>query len=136
MLCTDTRCIEHIDTDASGVVHFSRYAIFFETVFFNFIRKHSHQRMDENLIHSLRVTQLQMNFIAPSVFAEVLQIDMLLVKMRQVTFELGFIVYAGNSELQRNKAQMTFCYVDKNNKPARIPEFILKILGEVNVCPA
>lgn len=137
MLYTDTRCVEHIDTDASGVVHFSRYAIFFETVFLNFIRKHSHQPMDEeNLIHSLRVTELQMNFIAPSVFAEVLQIEMLLVKMRQVTFELGFILCADSTKVQRNKAQMTFCYMDKNNKPARVPEFISKMLGKVDVCPA
>lgn len=134
MLCTDKRCIEHIDTDASGVVHFSRYAIFFETVFLNFIRKHSHQFVDENLIHHLRVIKLKMNFIAASRFAEVLQIDMLLLKMQQVSFELGFILHTGNAP--RNKAQMIFCYVDKNNKPARIPEFLLKILGEVDVCPA
>jgi YbgC/YbaW family acyl-CoA thioester hydrolase len=136
MLYTDKRCIEHIDTDASGVVHFSRYAIFFETVFLNFIRQQSHQIIDENLIHSLRVTQLDMNFIAPAKFAEILQIDMFLIKIRQVTFELGFVLHAGNVELQRNKAKMTFCYVDKSNKPAPIPECILKILGEVDVCTA
>jgi YbgC/YbaW family acyl-CoA thioester hydrolase len=136
MLYTDKRCIEHIDTDASGVVHFSRYAIFFETVFLNFIRKQYHQFMDEKFIHCLRVTQLQMNFIASSVFAEVLQTEMLLVKKQQVSFELGFILHAGNAELPRNKARMTFCYIDENNKPARIPERLLKILGEVDVCPA
>lgn len=132
----EQRCVEHIDTDASGVVHFSRYAGFYETVLLNFICKHTSACDYENFIHRLRVIQLQINFILPSMFADVLHIEMSLLKKQQVMFQLGFLLHTGNVELPRNKAKLTFCYVDKNNKATRIPGLISTLLGEMDVCCA
>jgi acyl-CoA thioester hydrolase len=66
------RRIEHVDTDASGVVHFSRYVSLMETVALEFLEEHEVglTALAEHGV-GLAVTQLQVSYSRPLTYRDV-----------------------------------------------------------------
>jgi len=64
--------VEHVDTDASGVVHFSRYVSLMETVVLEFLEEHQAglAALAEHGV-GLAVTQLQVSYSRPMVYRDV-----------------------------------------------------------------
>lgn len=69
--------VEHVDTDASGVVHFSRYASLIETALLDFLESTGHGLAALAAEEAeLVVTELRITYRAPARYRDVLRAEM------------------------------------------------------------
>ncbi|HZB49110.1 MAG TPA: thioesterase family protein [Mycobacteriales bacterium] len=110
------RQVEHVDTDAGGVVHFSRYASLLETaVLDNFERLGVGVRRLERDGLELAVAELRMNYFAPARFFDQLRIQLKVDRVGGASCTLSGTVHSGQDCTGAVLAagELVICVVDR-----------------------
>ncbi len=73
--CSHTHEVEHVDTDASGIVHFSRYASLFETACLKFLKElgHSIEMLNENG-YDLVIREIKIKYLISAQYGDLLNL--------------------------------------------------------------
>lgn len=90
------RMVEHSDTDAGGVVHFSRYASLLETAVLENLERLGvgvRRLGDDGL--ELAISQLQLNYFAPARFYDELRIRLQIDQVGGASWRVSGAVYRG-----------------------------------------
>lgn len=119
------RRVEHVDTDASGVVHFSRYASLMETATLELLEK-----VDINLFKlddqglDLRIRNLQIKYVSPAFFGDGLIFKVKIQEHGIAYIKIRVCIYKEKSEIDSliTDGALEFVCVDlKTGKPSRFP---------------
>ena len=112
------RRIEHVDTDASGVVHFSRYVSLMETVVLEFLEEHEVglTALAEHGV-GLAVTQLQVSYSRPLTYRDVVVGQAHVEHVGGAKFRTTAVLSRDDNTVLAN-GSLTFAAVDPNTGSA------------------
>ena len=119
--------VRYGETDQMGYVYYGNYAQYFEMGRVEWLRNLgiSYKRMEELGI-MLPVLNLNVDFIKPAKYDDLLTLKTTLLKKPSVRIEFDFKLYNENNELLTN-GFTSLVFIDmKKNKPTRVPEYILE----------
>ena len=119
--------VRYSETDKMGYVYYGNYAQYYEvgrTEMFRELGISYKQLEDENYL--LPVISMDIKFIKPALYDDLLTIKTTLVKKPLVKLILEYEIYNSNNELL-NQANTTLVFVDGNTrKPCKAPDYLLK----------
>ena len=119
--------VRYGETDQMGYVYYGNYAQYFEMGRVEWLRNlgTSYKRMEASGI-MLPVLNLNINYLKPAKYDDLLTLKTTLVKKPSVRIEFDFELYNEENELL-NKAYTSLVFIDMNkNKPTRAPAYILE----------
>ena len=119
--------VRYGETDQMGYVYYGNYAQYYEMGRVEWLRNlgTSYKRMEESGI-MLPVINLNINYIKPAKYDDLLTLKTTLIKKPSVRIEFDFELSNEKGELL-NKAYTSLVFIDmKKNKPTRAPDYILE----------
>ena len=119
--------VRYAETDQMGVVYHGNYAQYLEMGRVEWLRQYgvSYKSMEENGI-MLPVISLQVKFIKPAIYDDLLTVRTILKKPPTVKIEFDFEIYNESGEILAN-ANVILAFIDmKKNRPVRCPEYLLE----------
>lgn len=124
--------VRYGETDQMGFVYYGNYAQYFEMGRTEWLRKLgiTYKKMEENGI-MLPVMNLNINYLKPAKYDDLLTLKTTLTKMPSAKIEFSYEIFNEENELLTT-ANTTLVFVNmETNKPTRAPEYILKKLRDV-----
>jgi acyl-CoA thioester hydrolase len=125
--------VRYGETDQMGFAYYGNYAQYFEIGRTEWLRKLgiTYKKMEENGI-MLPVMNLNINFLKPAKYDDLLTLKTTLIKIPSAKIEFSYEVFNEENELLTT-ANTTLVFVNmKTNKPSRAPEYILKKLRDIS----
>ncbi len=119
--------VRYGETDQMGYVYYGNYAQYFEMGRVEWLRNLgiSYKRMEELGI-MLPVLNLNIDYLKPAKYDDLLTLKTTLIKKPSVRIEFNFELFNEANELL-NKAYCSLVFIDiKKNKPTRAPNYILE----------
>jgi len=119
--------VRYGETDQMGYVYYGNYAQYFEMGRVEWLRNlgTSYKRMEESGI-MLPVLNLNINYLKPAKYDDLLTLKTTLVKKPSVRIEFNFELYNEENELL-NKGYTSLVFIDiQKNKPTKAPTYILE----------
>lgn len=119
--------VRYGETDQMGYVYYGNYAQYFEMGRVEWLRNlgTSYKRMEESGI-MLPVLNLNINYLKPAKYDDLLTLKTTLLKKPSVRIEFNFELYNEENELL-NTSYCSLVFIDmKRNKPTRAPEYLLE----------
>lgn len=123
--------IEHVDTDASGVVHFSRYASLMETAFLRVMRYYNiaHDFLRDKTI-DLRVVHVEISYVDSLYFSDEIIIKVKVDALGQCQCVVSAQIFRENQLVAHGKIR--FAFVDwQKGTVIRCPDSIYKKLENI-----
>ena len=111
---TAQRRVEFADTDLGGIVHFGRFFVFMETAEHEFLRSlgtEVHFDLDGRRVGWPRV-DAKCTYHRPARFAEVLDIEMRILRRGKKSMTYGFRFLRGDELLAEGKMTSVCCLLD------------------------
>ena len=124
--------VRYGETDQMGFAYYGNYAQYFEMGRTEWMRKLgiTYKKMEENGI-MLPVMSLNINYLKPAKYDDLLTLITTLIKIPSVKIEFSYEIYNEEKELLTT-GKTTLVFVNmKTNKPTRAPEYILKKLRDI-----
>ncbi len=121
--------VRYGETDQMSYVYHGNYAQYFEMGRIEWLRKLglSYKKMENSGI-LLPVISLNINYLKPAKYDDLLTLKTILTKKPTARIEFEYELYNEDKELLTT-ANTTLAFVNKEtNKPARAPEYLLKKL--------
>ena len=125
--------IRYGETDQMSYAYHGNYAQYLEMGRIEWLRKIgiSYKKMEENGV-MLPVINLNINYLKPARYDDILTLKTTLLKTPTAKIEFGYKIYNDKNELITT-ASTTLVFVNMNtNKPTKPPEYLLKKLVEIN----
>lgn len=128
--------VEHVDTDSSGVVHFSRYASMAETAFLRWLSRIGAglEAFHQNAL-DLCVSNMEIKYLQPAKFPDELYFEPELLKVGSVRFKARITISRNekfNDVSKLAECDLTFVSLDRTSwKPTAIHNDLISILKEV-----
>lgn len=119
--------VRYAETDQMGVVYHGNYAQYLEMGRVEWLRKFgvSYKSMEENGI-MLPVISLQVKFIKPAIYDDLITVRTILKKTPTVKIEFDFEIYNESGAILAN-ANVVLAFIDmKRNRPTRCPGYLLE----------
>lgn len=120
--------VSYSDTDQMGIVHHSNYLKYYETGRWNLFR---HLGMPYKKIEEegflLPVIDVQMQYLKPAFYDEVLTLEISLIAFKGPKLVLGYKLFNEENEVI-NVAKITLAFINAySRKPCRPPERLLEL---------
>jgi YbgC/YbaW family acyl-CoA thioester hydrolase len=132
-----TRRVEFADTDLAGVVHFSRFFVYMESVEGEFLRALG---ADFTLEHEgARLgwpkAEATCNYVSPARYGDVLDIHLRVERKGTSSIVYAIAFHCGEREIARGRTVSVCCAAQAGGRftPIRIPDFIA---GRIEQAPA
>ncbi|MFA5859101.1 MAG: YbgC/FadM family acyl-CoA thioesterase [Elusimicrobiota bacterium] len=111
------------DTDCGQVVYYSNYLRFFERSRTEFMRERGVDIKDMMArdVHFV-VTRIEVDFKAPAMYGDVLQIETSITEGTKVRFEFSYIIREKISQRVLVTGKTVIACITDNSKPQRIPQ--------------
>lgn len=128
------RRVEHVDTDAAGVVHFTRYASLLETAAVENLERLGvgvRDLRDEDL--DLVATRLQMRYSAPARFFDLLRVEVRVDRVGGASFHVSGTVHLADADPEAPLASgsLVLCAVDRSSGSAvALPRRMRRVLHD------
>ena len=122
--------VRYGETDQMGIVYYGNYALYYEIARVEWLRSLgvTYKDMEEKMNIMLPVTYLQMRFVRPIFYDELITINSQVLKMPDYFIHFDMEIFGKDNKL-RNKAQVSLCFMDRNTKiKTKIPPFLKKKL--------
>ncbi|MCU4797431.1 acyl-CoA thioesterase [Bacillus cereus] len=130
--------VEHLDTDASGVVHFSRYPSLMETAVLenlDNLKIGMHALESEQL--DLVVSEMKIKYLSSAYFLDYLLIDIQISHIGTASFKITGEIYRQEQNGEKtllSSAEMTYVIVNKcSGAVSRMPSYMKNTLKECYV---
>ncbi|HSQ41303.1 MAG TPA: thioesterase family protein [Fibrobacteraceae bacterium] len=121
--------VRYAETDAMGVVHHSVYAVWFEQARVQGLRTQGLPYQDiEAQGYSLPVVRLEVEYLKPARFGDIVTVSMHLSKEGASRFRFDYEVHCGVDLLVRGKTLHGFT---RQGKACRPPQEFLRILDKL-----
>ena len=120
---TARRRVEFVDTDLSGIVHFSRFFIFMETtehLFLESLGLSVHQRSAGRVVSWPRVVA-SCEYLVPARFGDLLDVHLAVVRKGRCSLAYGFEFRRGGELLARGRTAAVCCEFDGAGGVTAIP---------------
>jgi acyl-CoA thioester hydrolase len=124
--------VRYGETDQMGFVYYGNYAQYFEMGRTEWLRKLgiTYKKMEETGI-MLPVMNLNINYLKPAKYDDLLTLKTTLIKMPSAKIEFSYEVFNEENELLTT-ANTTLVFVNmETNKPTRAPEYVLEKLRKI-----
>lgn len=124
--------VRYGETDQMGFAYYGNYAQYFEMGRTEWLRKLeiTYKKMEENGI-MLPVINLNVNYLKPAKYDDLLTLKTTLTKMPSAKLEFSYELYNEENELLTT-ANTSLVFVNmETNKPTRAPEYVLKKLRDI-----
>lgn len=124
--------VRYGETDQMGFAYYGNYAQYFEIGRTEWLRKLgiTYKKMEEKGI-MLPVMNLNINYLKPAKYDDLLTLKTTLTKMPSAKIEFSYELFNEEGELLTT-ANTTLVFVNmKTNKPTRAPKYVLKKLQEI-----
>ncbi len=118
--------VRYGETDQMGYVYYGNYAQYFEVGRVEWLRNLgvSYKSLEESGI-MLPVTHLNINYLKPAKYDDLLTIVTNVIKKPMVKIEFEFEIFNDQKELLTT-GETTLVFIDmKKNKPTKAPQFLL-----------
>ncbi|PKP12359.1 MAG: thioesterase [Bacteroidetes bacterium HGW-Bacteroidetes-3] len=125
--------VRYGETDQMGFVYYGNYAQYFEIGRTEWLRKLgiTYKKMEENGV-MLPVMNLNINYLKPAKYDDLLTLKTTLIKMPSAKIEFSYEIFNEENELLTT-ANTTLVFVNmKTNKPTKAPEYILEKLRDIS----
>lgn len=122
--------VRYAETDQMGVVYHGNYAQYLEMGRVEWLRSLgvSYKSMEENGT-MLPVISLQVNYIRPAIYDDLITVRTILKKTPTVKIEFNFEIYNEAGEILAN-ANVILAFIDmEKNRPVRCPKYLLDIIA-------
>lgn len=118
------------ETDRMGVVHHSRYAVYFEEARTELLRSRglSYRDLEEHGVY-LVVAELQTKFRRPCRLGDVLEIECRVSGASYVRIDHEYVVRVAGVEAVALEATTRLACVDASGRPRKMPQALLDLLG-------
>ncbi|WP_051407302.1 thioesterase family protein [Nocardia sp. CNY236] len=114
--------IEHVDTDAQGVVHFTRYLSLFETVALRGLDRHAADSANWIGAHrDLAIATVSAVYRCPARYAELLEITAEVERVTGARIVVHARATTDDGRVEVATGALTFCLVDHEGRAQRIP---------------
>lgn len=123
--------VRYAETDQMGIVHHSNYAQYFELARIEWLDNlgFSYKKMEEEGI-ALPVYEMKISFKKPAHFDEILTIETSLLEKPTAKITFNYVIRNSSDEIL-TEALTSLVFMDqKNQRPTRCPEYILKKLKD------
>jgi YbgC/YbaW family acyl-CoA thioester hydrolase len=132
------RKVEFVDTDMSGIVHFSRFLVFMENAehaFLKAIGASVQWRDGEGREVGWPRVAVSCEYVSPARFGDELEIRLRVARKGLRSLTYGFEVSCGGTVLARGRTTCAFCVLDD---PAGIKSVPIppEIAGRIELAPA
>lgn len=132
---TIRRKVEYVDTDMSGIVHFSRFLIYMENAEHAFLRAigtEVHIRDAEGREISWPRVAVSCEYMSPARFGDVLEIRLHVVRKGVRSMTYGFDITCNGETLARGRSTCACCVINDPTgiKAIPIPEEIASQIEE------
>lgn len=129
------RRVEYVDTDMSGIVHFSRFLVFMENAEHEFLKAIGagvHWRDGEGREISWPRVAVSCEYLSPARFGDVLEVHLQVVRKGVRSMTYGFEITCGGDTLARGKTTCACCVINDpaGLKAIPIPEEIASQIEE------
>jgi acyl-CoA thioester hydrolase len=124
--------VRYSETDQMGFAYYGNYAQYFEMGRTEWLRKLgiAYKKMEETGI-MLPVMNLNINYLKPAKYDDLLTLKTTLIKMPSAKIEFSYEVFNEDNELLTT-ANTTLVFVNmETNKPTRAPEYVLEKLRKI-----
>jgi acyl-CoA thioester hydrolase len=126
---TLSHVIEHVDTDASGIVHFSRYASLMETAVLSMLEERGvglrRLALDG---YDLRMREVRIVYRHPAVFGDTLRLEPAIERLGPASVRFGVAVGNEASRLELARGTLDFALVDVEGHPVVLPAALHDLL--------
>ena len=125
--------VRYGETDQMGFAYYGNYAQYFEIGRTEWLRKLgiTYKKMEENGV-MLPVMNLNINYLKPAKYDDLLTLKTTLIKMPSAKIEFSYEIFNEENELLTT-ANTTLVFVNmKTNKPTKAPEYILEKLRDIS----
>ena len=125
--------VRYAETDQMSFAYHGNYAQYFEMGRIEWLRKlgASYKEMEESGI-MLPVISLNINFLKPAKYDDLLSLKTILTKKPTATIEFNHEIHNENDELLTT-AKIVLVFVNmKTNKPTRVPKQLAEKLNEIS----
>ena len=122
------------DTDAGGMVYYANYLKYMERARTEWLRDMGYEqdRLKQELSVQFAVTKVNIDYLKPALFNELLTVYTTLTGTRKASFDLEQTISNHKNETL-TRAEVRIVCLDRNNlKPAPIPENLMAGLVHVN----
>lgn len=119
--------VRYGETDQMGYVYYGNYAQYFELGRVEWLRNLgiSYKRMEDSGI-MLPVLNLNINYLKPAKYDDLLTLKTTLLKKPSVRIEFNFELFNENGELL-TKGYTSLVFIDmKRNRPTKAPDYIIE----------
>jgi acyl-CoA thioester hydrolase len=118
------------DTDAAGIVYYANYLKFAERARTEMLRDRGvvQRRLAEESGVAFAVRRLSVEYLAPARLDDRLEVHTRITSVRGASVEGAQKIFRDGHEIAR--LTLTLAYVARSGRPARLPEAVLKALGE------
>jgi 4-hydroxybenzoyl-CoA thioesterase/acyl-CoA thioester hydrolase len=128
------RRVEFVDTDMSGIVHFSRFLVFMENAeheFWNALGLSVHLDLDGQEIGWPRVAAA-CEYLSPARFEDVLDVHLRVVRKGTKSMTYGFEIRRGETLIARGRTTAVCCVLNgpEGIQPIPIPALIADRIEE------
>jgi acyl-CoA thioester hydrolase len=129
------RRIEYVDTDMSGIVHFSRFLVFMENTEHAFLRAIGadvHMQEEDGRELSWPRVSVACEYLSPARFGDELEIHLQVVRKGLRSMTYGFEIRRGDMVLARGKTTCACCVINDPTgiKAVPIPDRIADQIEE------
>ncbi|MFA5297058.1 MAG: thioesterase family protein [Lutibacter sp.] len=124
--------VRYGETDQMGFVYHGNYAQYFEMGRTEWLRKLgiTYKKMEETGI-MLPMINLNVNYIKPAKYDDLLTLKTTLIKMPSAKIEFSYEIYNEENELLTT-ANTTLVFVNmETNRPTRVPKYVLEKLNNI-----
>ncbi len=130
MHCHRTR-IEHVDTDAYGVVHFSRYASIAETAVLDCLASNDLSLDQIAAIGlELRVRELRMKYLSSATYRDDIKVIVYRPELTAAVIRFSVAICMSDTETAVTQGKLELVAVRSDDgKPTRLPNHIKQRLG-------
>ncbi|MDO3379797.1 acyl-CoA thioesterase [Geoalkalibacter halelectricus] len=127
--CRMTLRVRYAETDAQGIVHHSRYLVWFEEGRSDFLRQNGVRYTDfEKSGYFVVVVRAELDYKAPAFYEDEITVETTLVRQRGKVLEFSYQAFNDGGVLLAT-ARTVHVVVDRNRKPVTLPaEFLEKLV--------
>jgi len=117
--------VRYQDADGMGIVHHSKYLVFFEEARVAMTRDagYPYRQMEEDGLF-FAVAKITCQYIAPARFEDLLRVKTTIKMLGLAKIEHLYELYRGEELLAKGEAKLAA--VDRDGKPRMIPDFFIK----------
>ena len=128
---THTLRVRYAETDPMKYVYYGNYATYLETARVELFRTigMAYSEIEERGIW-LPVSELNIKYIKPAIYDEVLEIHTRIEQMPQVRVRFDYDIYNSKKELITQAHTTLYFFDAARNKPTRCPDFLVNLLNK------